>query len=59
MELFFPSFLSRQKAMLMTRLTRRKLELLIKQNKVKFITTKGGHKRYLRDDIIKLIYEQI
>ena len=59
MELFFPAFLSRQKALLLTGLTRKKLENLINVHKVKFITTKGGHKRYLRNDLIKIIYEQV
>ena len=59
MELFFPSFLSRQKAMILTGLSRKKLESLINTHKVKFITTKGGHKRYLRTDLIKIIYEQV
>lgn len=59
MELFFPAFLSRQKALLLTGLTRKKLENLINEHKVKFITTKGGHKRYLRNDLIKIIYEQV
>ena len=59
MELFFPSFLSRQKAILLTGLSRKKLEVLINKHQIKFITTKGGHKRYLRNDLIKIIYEQV
>jgi len=59
MELFFPIFLSRQKALLLTGLSRKKLQTFIDTHKVKFITTKGGHKRYFRNDLIKIIYEQV
>jgi len=59
MELLFPLFLSRQKAMLLTGFSRRKLQKLIESNNVKFITTKGGQKRYSRKDILKLTYEQV
>jgi len=59
MELFFPSFLSRQKAILLTGLARKKLETACKLKQVRTLTTKGGHKRYFRDDLLKIIYEQV
>ena len=59
MELLYPLFLSRQKAMILTGLGRRKLQRLIEENNVKYITTKGGQRRYSRTDILKLIYEQV
>jgi len=53
MEIFFPSLLSRQKAMLFLNVGRKKLETVAKTYQVRTFTTKGGHKRYFRDDLIK------
>lgn len=54
MEFFYPSLLSRQKAMLFTGFGRKRLETLILNHQVRIFTTKGGHKRYFRDDLKKL-----
>ena len=59
MEIFYPTFLSRKKAMAFTGFSRNKLENIVKTEKVKTITTKCGHKRYFRDDLLKLIYVKI
>lgn len=53
MEIYYPTLLSRQKAMLWTGLGRKKLETLAKEGHVRIFTTKGGHKRYFRDDLTK------
>ena len=57
MELYFPSLLSRNKALLLIGITRRKLENLANSGIIRTFTTKGGHKRYFRDDLIKFINE--
>ena len=57
MEIYFPSLLPRNKAMLLIGLTRRKLEKLAKDGIIRTFKTKGGHSRYYRDDLIKLINE--
>jgi hypothetical protein len=57
MEIYFPSLLSRNKALLLIGITRRKLEKLVESGVIRTFTTKGGHKRYFRDDLIKLINE--
>ena len=54
MEIFFPALLSRQKAMLFTGFGRKRLESLANRGQV---TTKGGHKRYFRDDLLKILNE--
>jgi hypothetical protein len=59
MELYFPSLLSRQKAMALTKYGRKRLESLARNGLVRTFTTKGGHKRYFRDDLLKIIYEQV
>lgn len=60
MEIYFPTLLSRQKAMLFTGLGRKKLETLVNQGLVRFFTTKGGHRRYFRDDLKNFIkHEQV
>jgi hypothetical protein len=59
MELYYPAFLSRQKATALTGFGRKKLESLHKKRLVRTFTTKGGHKRYFRDDLLKIIYEQV
>lgn len=57
MEIYFPSLLSRNKALLIIGLTRRQLELLASRGIIRTYTTKGGHKRYFRDDLIQLLNE--
>jgi hypothetical protein len=59
MEIYYPALLSRQKAMHLTKFGRIRLENLVKKGLVRIFTTKGGHKRYFRDDLIKFIYEQV
>jgi hypothetical protein len=59
MELYYPALLSRQKATALTGFGRKKLESLFKKRLVRTFTTKGGHKRYFRDDLLKIIYEQV
>lgn len=51
MEFFYPLLLSRQKAMLFTGFGRKRLETLVIKRQVRTFTTKGGHKRYFRDDL--------
>jgi hypothetical protein len=55
MEVYYPILLTRSKAMLLMGLTRRKLESLAMDGIVRTYTTKGGHKRYFRDDLINFI----
>lgn len=57
MEIYFPALLSRQKAMLFTGFGRKRLESLAEKGQVRIFTTKGGHKRYFRDDLIKILNE--
>lgn len=59
MEIYFPFLLSRKKAMLMAKISRKRLEKLACSGVIRTFTTKGGHKRYFRDDLIKLIYEEV
>lgn len=59
MEIYFPALLSRQKATALTNFGRKKLESLARKGLVRTFTTKGGHKRYFRDDLLKIIYEQV
>jgi hypothetical protein len=59
MEEFFPALLSRKKAMTFTSLGRKTLENLIKKENIRFFTTKGGHKRYFRDDLANFTYENL
>lgn len=59
MEIYFPFLLSRKKAMTMARISRKKLENLAKDGIIRVFTTKGGHKRYFRNDLIKYLYEQV
>lgn len=54
MEIYFPSILSRSKAMVLAGIGRKKLENLAKEGLVRTFTTKGGHKKYFRNDLIKL-----
>ena len=58
MEIYFPYLLSRNKAMSLIGLTRRQLELLAIKGVIRIYRTKGGQKRYFRDDLIKFINEQ-
>ena len=57
MEVFYPALLSRQKAMLFAKIGRIRLESLARNGQVRTFTTKGGHKRYFRDDLIKYLNE--
>lgn len=57
MEIYFPSLLTRKQAINFIGLTRRELESLATSGAVRTYTTKGGHKRYFRDDLIKIINE--
>lgn len=57
MEIYFPSLVSRNKALSIIGLTRRQLELLASRGIIRTYTTKGGHKRYFRDDLIQLLNE--
>ena len=57
MEIYFPCLLSRNKAILLIGLTRRQLELLAIKGIIRTYRTKGGQKRYFRDDLIKFINE--
>ncbi len=54
MEIFYPYLLSRQKAMSFAGIGRKRLETLSNKRQVRTFTTKGGHKRYFRDDLQKL-----
>jgi hypothetical protein len=57
MEVFYPALLSRQKAMLFAKIGRIRLESLARKGQVRTFTTKGGHKRYFRDDLAKYLNE--
>jgi hypothetical protein len=57
MEVYYPTLLSRQKAMLFANIGRIRLESLARNGQVRTFTTKGGHKRYFRDDLIKYLNE--
>jgi hypothetical protein len=57
MEIYYPTLLSRQKAMLFANIGRIRLESLAKKGQVRTFTTKGGHKRYFRDDLAKYLNE--
>lgn len=59
MEIYFPMLLSRQKALMLSKISRKALEKLCAQGLVRTFKTKGGHNRYYRDDLIKYIYEQV
>jgi hypothetical protein len=59
MDIYYPMLLSRQKALMLSRISRKALEKLCTQGLVRTFKTKGGHNRYYRDDLIKYIYEQI
>jgi hypothetical protein len=54
MEIYFPSLLPRSRAMTLAGIGRKKLENLAKEGLVRTFTTKGGHKKYFRNDLIKL-----
>lgn len=58
MEIYYPFLLTRAKAMLLMGLTRRRLEDLAINGIVRTYTTKGGHKRYFRDDLINFIKDE-
>jgi hypothetical protein len=49
---YLPMYLPRKKAMVATGMGRKTLEKFVEQNKVRYFTTKGGHKRYNRNDLI-------
>jgi len=55
MEIYYPEILSRKKAINMTGLSRKTLEKLATNGIIKVFTTKGGHRRYFREDLINLI----
>lgn len=55
MEIYYPVLLTRAKAMSLMGLTRRKLETLAMEGIVRTFTTKGGHRRYFRDDLINFL----
>lgn len=55
MEIYYPEILSRKKAINMTGLSRKTLEKLATNGIIKVFTTKGGHKRYFREDLFNLI----
>jgi hypothetical protein len=57
MDVFSPVLLSRQKAMLFAKIGRIRLESLARNGQVRTFTTKGGHKRYFRDDLTKYLNE--
>jgi len=57
MEIYFPTLLSRQKASAFTGFGRKKLATLSRTGQVRTFTTRGGHKRYFRDDLIKILNE--
>lgn len=54
MNVFYPALLSRQKALSFAGIGRKRLETLYLSLQVRAFTTKGGHKRYFRDDLKKL-----
>ena len=57
MEVYYPTLLSRQKAMLFANIGRIRLESLARNSQVRTFTTRGGHKRYFRDDLTKYLNE--
>lgn len=57
MENFIPILLSRQKASAFTGFGRKRLESLAKRGLVRTFITKGGHKRYFRDDLQIILNE--
>jgi hypothetical protein len=57
MEIYFPYLLTRKQAMSFLGLTRRDLELLANVKEIRIFKTKGGHRRYFREDLIKFINE--
>jgi hypothetical protein len=59
MEIYFPTLLSRKKAMLISGFTRKKLEKLAQCGLIRVFLTKGNHKRYYRDDLIKIFNEKL
>lgn len=57
MDNYIPCLLSRSKAMLFLGLTRRNLEKLATDGIIRVYKTKGGHKRYFRDDLKTILNE--
>lgn len=59
MQEHFPVLLSRKKAMTLLGRGRKYLENFASRNKVRTYVTKGGHKRYFRDDLTKHLNDKI
>lgn len=59
MQEHFPVLLSRKKAMTLLGRGRKFLENFAVKNNVRTYVTKGGHRRYFRDDITKYLNDKV
>ena len=59
MNIYFPELLPRKKAMIIFGFSRKKIEKLAKDGTVRTYITKGGHRRYFRNDLIKIFNEEL
>lgn len=56
---YYPMILSRTKAMLFASISRRELEKLAKSGRVRYFTTNGGHRRFVRADLNRYLNEKL
>jgi hypothetical protein len=59
MEQHFPVLLSRKQAMIFVGRGRKFLENFATKHNVRVYVTKGGHRRYFRDDLAKHLNEKL
>jgi len=59
MQAYYPMILTRTKAMLFAGISRHVLETLAKEGKVRYFTTSGGHRRFVRADLNRYLNEKL
>lgn len=59
MQDYYPFILTRTKAMLFAGIGRHELERLAKSGKVRYFTTNGGHRRFVRADLQRYLNEKL
>lgn len=59
MQDYYPMILTRVKAMLFAGISRHELEKLVKSGRVRYFTTHGGHRRFVRADLNRYLNEKL
>ena len=59
MQDYYPFILTRSKAMLFAGIGRHELESLAKSGRIRYFTTEGGHRRFVRSDLQRYLNEKL